>query len=388
MLMYKNQEQNKLNQRQALVHRQMLRTKTDTKTRTELKQKRKLIIYTKDEKYYIDHFAAYALKLTSARAVMTNTPHLIEIRPEAVSKLRNDETIEIEFHEIDKNIDLDNNENDLSRELSELDQGEYGIGTHGIDVIDSEEKARKAESIINNGLTLNNNSKTALSTSVSFGLNDDSQRISQSIEDYKYGAGEKGTIVIAVPLYIQNKNGDKIFLGFPEENTKTSAQQYDEHCILDRICSKLRRIPPQFILGYYHEDQYGNQTFTRNEHHYSKLNEAEKEQLFNECMSNMDDISINFNNLIANRSFDQLDQIKKRMETLGWKSHMADTSILLARKYQNQDKKEETPKSNRVILSNSIDRKNEIAKLQEMRNRIIMLKTNAEEEIKQGHNSR
>ena len=104
--------------------------------------------------------------------------------------------------------------------------------------------------------------------------------------------------MIIIPLYIQNEKGEKIFLGFPEQNTQTSGQQYDEHCILDRICSRLKRIPPQFILGYYQQDSYGNEIFVKNEHHYSNLNEEEKEKLFNECMSNMDNISMNFNNLI------------------------------------------------------------------------------------------
>ena len=95
---------------------------------------------------------------------------------------------------------------------------------------------------------------------------------------------------------MENDKGEKIFLGFPNQNKRTAGQQYEEHCILDRICSKLNKIPPQFVLGYYYETQKGSKSFIKNEQHYSNLNKEQREAFFTECSSNMDDISKNYNN--------------------------------------------------------------------------------------------
>lgn len=333
MLMYKERPvQSMLRQRQGTKQDLMQRTAVRN-INSELKQKRKLTIYKKDDKYYVEHSVAYALNLTSVRAIMTGTPHLIEIGIETLNRLKSDDSIEIEYHNLDKNKESQLSDNDLSKELAGLEQGQYGIGAHSIDMINSEEKA---ESIINNGLDLNNNSRTILSTSISFGTNEDIQTISQEIENYRLGTETKIKVVIAVPLCIQNAKGEKIFLGFPERNLKTAGQQYEEHCILDRICSKSRKIPSQFILGYYGQNANGSEFFIRNNQHYSTLNVEAKEALFNECASNMDDSSKTFNTLIANGNIERLRELKQRMESMGWKSFIMDNAIELAQKQQAQ----------------------------------------------------
>ncbi len=308
-------------------------TKTKLNTNLELKQKRKIIIYIKDDKYYVEHSVAFALNLTSVRSIMTNTPHLIELGIETLNKLKADNSIEIEYHNLDRNKESQLSVNDLSIELASLEQGKYGIGAHSIDMTNSEEKA---ESIINSGLNLNNNSKTILSTSISFGTNEDIQTISQEIGNYRLGTETKIKVIIAVPLCIQNAKGEKIFIGFPERNLKTAGQQYEEHCILDRICSKTKKIPSQFILGYYGKNADGSEFFIRNNQHYSTLNTEAREALFNECAANMDDSSKNFNELIANGNIERLRELKQRMESMGWKSFIMDNAIALAQREREQ----------------------------------------------------
>lgn len=224
---------------------------------------------------------------------------------------------------------------DLLEILYVLEQGEYGIGIHGIDKGSIEEKKNRAESIINQGLKINNNSKTILSTSISLGINDYNQRISQEIMGYQFGNGAKVNVVIAVPLHIQSETGKKIFFGFPEQNKRTSGQQYEEHCILDRICSRLRNLPSQFILGYYCENPDGSESFVKNRQHYSNLTIDKKEDFFNEIFSKMDSICKGYNDLIANGNIERLNQIKEKMSEMGWTSFIVEDSILLAQKYKN-----------------------------------------------------
>lgn len=316
----------------------ILRTKSQLKSKvntsqTKLSQKRKLLVYKKSGKFYIDSSAAYALKLTNVRAIMTENPHLIEIGLEALYRFQNDVNIEIVYKELNKDKKT---KSDLTQTLYGLEKGKYGIGIHGIDKGNREEKQGIADSISNEGLNINNNSKTILSTAISIGTNEDMQRISQEITRYKFGNGAKVSVIIAVPLYIQNQNGEKIFLGFPDENKRTAGQQYDEHCILDRICSKMNKIPPQFILGYYCENQDGTVSFIRNEQHYSSISPEDRETLFSELSSNMDDISRNYNELIATGNIEQLSQIKEKTQQLGWNSSLIDNALTLAQKYKEQ----------------------------------------------------
>lgn len=332
-------------------------THTNQTTKTKSRLKRKLMVYKKDGKFYIDNSAAYALKLTNVRAVMTENPHLIEIGIETLYRFQNNEDIEIEYQELDKEIKKE--KTDLLETLEGLEQGEYGVGIHGIDKGSREEKQGIADSISNEGLNINNNSKTILSTSISLGTNEDMQRISQEINGYKFGNGVKANVIIAVPLYIQNQDGEKIFLGFPDENKRTAGQQYDEHCILDRICSKMKKIPPQFILGYYFENQDGTENFIRNGQHYSSLTPEDRESFFTVISSNMDDISKNYNKLIASGDIGQLSQIKERMQQLDWNSSLIDNALTLAQKYREQAISQDVVKRNtKQIILNTNEQSN------------------------------
>lgn len=162
------------------------------------------------------------------------------------------------------------------------------------------------------------------------------QAISKEIMGYQFGNGTKANVIVAVPLYIQNENGEKIFLGFPEQNKRTAGQQYEEHCILDKICSKLKKIPPQFILGYYCENSDGRENFIKNGQHYSNLIPEDRENLFTELYSNMDDFSRNCNELINSGDIEGLKKIKEKFETMGMKPYMADNAISLAKKYKDE----------------------------------------------------
>lgn len=327
--------------------------KTNEMTKTKSRQKRKLLVYKKDDKFYIDNSAAYALKLTNVRAIMTENPHLIEIGIDTLYRFQNDKDIEIIYQEQEKETKKE--ESNLSETLDELEQGKYGIGIHGVDKGSREEKQDIADSISNEGLNINNNSKTILSTSISLGTNENTQRISQQIKGYKFGNGTKTNVIIAVPLYIKNESGDKIFLGFPDQSKRTSGQQYDEHCILDRICSRMKKIPPQFILGYYCENQDGSERFIKNGQHYSNLLLEDREAFFTEISSNMDDISRNYNDLIANGNIEQLGQIKEKMQKLGMNSSLIDNGLTLVQGFKEREISQDVRKRNtrQIILNNN-----------------------------------
>ena len=354
----------------------MLKTNTSqyAKTKTELRLKRKLLVYKKDGKFYVDNSAAYALNLTNVRTFMTKNPHLIEIRIEELYRFQNDADIEIIYQELNKDKESKIKKSDLAEIFDELEQGEYGIGIHGIDKGSREEKQDIADSISNEGLNINNNSKTILSTSISLGTNEDMQRISQEISGYKFGNGAKANVIIAVPLYIQNQNGEKIFLGFPDENKRTAGQQYDEHCILDRICSKMKKIPPQFILGYYYKNQDGTESFIRNGQHYSSLTPEDRENFFTELSSNMDDVSRNYNELITSGNIEQLGQIKEKMQQLGWNSLFIDNALTLAQKYKGQAIYQDVEKRNtRQIILNTNEQSDNFLRPQRKNVRRVIL---------------
>lgn len=303
---------------------------------------------------------------------MIGKPHLIEIGIETLYRFQNNEDIEIEYQELDKDKEIKKEETDLSKTLEGLEQGEYGVGIHGIDKGSREEKQGIADSIINEGLNINNNSKTILSTSISLGTNEDMQRISEEISGYQFCNGTKANIIIAAPLYIQNESGETIFLGFPEQNKITAGQQYDEHCILDRICSKMKKIPPQFILGYYCENQDGSESFIKNDQHYSNLSIEDREDLFTEISSNMDDISRNYNELIASGNIGQLSQIKEKMQQLGWNSSLIDNALTLAQKYNGK-------RNTRQIILNTNEQSNN-SSIQEYKVRRIPLENSRQNE--------
>lgn len=305
--------------------------------------KRKVLVYKKNDKFYIDHFVAYALKLTNVRAVMLDNPHLVEVGMETLYRWQNDEDIEIEYQNIDrKKGTTTREEGNLAKDLDELEQGEYGIAIHGIDTGNSTEKQRKASNIMDEGLNINDNSKTILSTAISLGTNDDVQGLRQNITQYNFGNGIKMNVIIAVPLYIQNRNGQRIFLGFPEENKRTAGQQYEEHCILDQICGKLKKVPPEFILGYYCENADNSVSFIKNLKHYSNIEQEQKEDLYQELSLNMNDTSKKINELIESGNIEQLTQMKEKVQRLDLNAYMVDNAMRLAQKYKEQQDKAPT----------------------------------------------
>lgn len=328
--------------------------RSESKNKSRLKEKRKLLVYKKENKFYIDHAAAYALKLTNVRAVMLDSSHLFEIGLDTLYKFQSTEDIEIEYQELNKKKTKVAEKGDLTDILEKLKQGEYGIGIHGIDRGSSEEKQSIASNISSDGLNISDNSKTILSTSISLGTNEDILNVNENITGYKFGNGTKANVVIAAPLCIENGDGQKIFLGYPAENKVTSGQQYEEHCILDRICARLKRVPPEFILGYYYENPDGTESFMENMKHYSNLTQEQRDKVFNEMLANMDDISKSYNDLIASGNIEQLNQMKEKMQLLGLKSHMVDNSIALAQKYMEQSRNQEkSGRTRRVILDNN-----------------------------------
>lgn len=346
-------------------------------TKTVLRQKRKLLVYKKDGKFFIDNSAAYALKLKNVRAIMTGKTRLIEIGIETLYRFQNNEDIEIEYQDFNKDKNIKREKSDLIETLTGLEEGEYGIGIHGIDRGNIEEKQGLADIISDEGLKINNNSKTILSTSISLGTNEDVQRISREISEYKFGNGAKVSIIIAVPLYIQNKDEEKIFLGFPDKNKKTSGQQYEEHCILDRICSKMKIIPPQFILGYYLENPDGTNCFIRNELHYSNLSLEDRESFFTELASNMDDVLKSYNEMITNGNIEKLEQIKISIQKKGFNVSFINNLLTLAKKYKNQSHQQDIGKKNtRRIIINSKEKSNGSSNSQRKNVRRVILDSN------------
>ena len=268
---------------------------------------------------------------------MIDNPQLFEVSLDFLLKMQNDPDVEIEYQELNKEKEgVTANKSDLKENLEGLEQGEYGIGVHGIQSGSIEEMNAKGFGIIQEGLNMGNNSKTVLSTAISLGTNEESQDLTSNISEYRFGNGPKGSVVIAVPLYIQNKNGEKIFLGFPEKNNKTAGQQYEEHCILDKICGKLNKIPPEFILGYCYGNRDGSDGFERNMSHYSNLSEEAREELYELCVANMDEISKSINEAISTGDIDRLTQMREQLLERDMHTYMVDNAIELAQNHARQ----------------------------------------------------
>lgn len=103
MFMYNYREKKSENNAYSLLSatkpKEILQINLDNKQqlKTKLKQKRKLIVYIKDDGYYLEHSAAYALGLVNTRSIMLDKPKLVKINNGIHSKLQNDDTIEIEY---------------------------------------------------------------------------------------------------------------------------------------------------------------------------------------------------------------------------------------------------------------------------------------------------
>ena len=229
----------------------------------------------------------------------------------------------------------------LKERLTKLELGKYGIGVHGIDKGDVSEKRNIATSIIIEGINLNG-SKTILGTAISLGTNYETGYMANEIAEYRFRNETVASIVIAVPTYIQNSNQETIFLGFPQRNTVRTGQQYQEHCILDRICTRLRKIPAEFVLGYFLESVDGTEHFVENPIHYSNLSDEEKEAFYQNCAVNMDDISKRFNEMIVNGQVTDLEVLKRRMEDVQIPTFLVDNAIALAKKYGVKEKTTDT----------------------------------------------
>lgn len=326
---------------------------------TKVRLKKKIVVYKKDNKFYIENSTAYALKLKNVRAIMIENSHLVELGLETLNRLKNREDIEIEYQEINAERDRGLRKGELGDTLEKLGNGEveYGIGIHGIDKGSNEERRIRASSICREGLNINNNSKTILSTSISLGINEAFNQINQDIKEYNFGNGTKVNVVIAVPIYIQNQRGEKIFLGFPDKNNITSGQQYEEHCILDRICAKLNRIPSEFILGYYSDESNNRGNFVENLKHYSNITGEEKENFYKEVSLNMDDISKSYNELITSGNIEKLSEMREKMKQLALNSNMVDNAIMLVQKYKQQmDAKDVKEKKVRQVILEEVQK--------------------------------
>ena len=75
---------------------------TNFQLQTRLKQKSIIKIYVDENKYYVEHSAAFALGLIKTRAIMMDNPKLIEISSEVHNKLKANDLIEIEYIKIEK----------------------------------------------------------------------------------------------------------------------------------------------------------------------------------------------------------------------------------------------------------------------------------------------
>jgi len=70
--------------------------------RTKLKQKKVIKIYVEENKYYIEHSAAYALGLIKTRSIMLDKPKKIELSSSMHNKLKNQDDIDIEYVKLEK----------------------------------------------------------------------------------------------------------------------------------------------------------------------------------------------------------------------------------------------------------------------------------------------
>lgn len=152
--------------------------------------------------------------------------------------------------------------------------------------------------------------------------------------------GDLSNIVIAVPIVIQNQNGERIFLGFPEESKLTSGQQYESQCILDRICANMKKIPQEFILGYCAKETNGKPIFYKNEGHYQNLGDEDRERLFEELSRNMDEVSRDINSIIEQGDVSRLTQMREAFSKKSMPTKIIDNSIGLVSRFRKPNKRQ------------------------------------------------
>lgn len=71
--------------------------KKETELQTVLRQKKQLTIYIEDNKYFVEHAAAYALGIVNTRSIMLENPKMVEISYEVHAKLSNNDELEIQY---------------------------------------------------------------------------------------------------------------------------------------------------------------------------------------------------------------------------------------------------------------------------------------------------
>lgn len=321
-------------------------------TRTVLKQKQILKVYQKGDQLFVDNSTAFALGLTKVRAIMVDNPIYVPVTSEQLEafKSQNNDTLDIniEYHNLAEDIDVETptKDRELEKALDKLEKGKFGIGVHGIDSGNLEQKEQTASTIQQTKFDLTNRSQTILSNAISLGPLSDAHTQTDEIRNYQYGSGPKCNVIFAVPDFIQNSNGEKIYLGFPERNLGTAAQQYQPHCILDRICSNLGYIPSEFILGYYSKDGDQPGSFESNSSHISMLPNEDIDTLFSTLSSGIDPITRDMNDMILQGKIEQLNQSLKILESRNLDTHLIKNCISLAEKYP--------PKRKRIINLSTI----------------------------------
>lgn len=330
----------------------------------ELRQKRKLQVIKNEDNYYIDIYAARELDIRALNTTTIKGRRFIEIDENRYRELARKEDIQIDLINYMGEIGNDNDsksieEGRLAASLKELllSGKTYGIALHGIHSGTDIEKTSSAIQIMQDGLNMPNMSQSILSSSISLGELDNVKEAVLDIENYKYGQGTTTNVVLAIPETIKNSKDETIFLGFPERNLRTAAQQYDPHCILDRICSAMRKVPSEFILGYYIESG-----FIDNDRHISHMSEEQIDELFSNLTKNMNEITMDLNDSIVKGDLPRMQNTFETCKNRGISTKLIENMIKLTEKYSykenNPDRKRLSNITNKrkIMLNNDKDR--------------------------------
>ena len=123
-------------------------------TKLIMRTKRKLRVYRRDGKFYIDHSAAYALGLTNVRSIMTEKAHLIEIGIETLHRFQSNKDIEIIYQELDKEQKSKTKQSNLEDTLGKL---EDRIETAESDIDGAQADITEIKAYTVNGKAINTN---------------------------------------------------------------------------------------------------------------------------------------------------------------------------------------------------------------------------------------
>lgn len=208
----------------------------------------------------------------------------------------------------------------------------FGIGLHGIHSGSYEDKKCVAEKILESGLNLQYGWNSVLSTAISLG-NEVTANTLNDMTNYRYGDGEQCNIIILSPMLIENSIGEKLFLGFPDKNVGTAAQQYVSTCIFDQVCGKLGKIPVEFVYGYYDEK---SSTVVQNPNYYAKVPSEKRDELFEKIKSAMNNFSKTVSDATIKGNIRQLEEMRASFAQMGWKEPILDNAINLLNKNDQQ----------------------------------------------------